>query len=188
MDISKALMAKSDQLNAVDLIGGPCTVTVLDVTKGTAEQMFNIITDVFGPDRPFRPSATVFRILGATWGTETSAWIGRRMTLFRDPTVKWGGQEVGGIRVKSLSGIKKTVNLTLATSSNSHAKHVVESLPDAAPTPQDTSGRDWLAELTLAGADLAAVGALGNAALSAHADTVTLAAIRELHTLLKAAQ
>jgi hypothetical protein len=38
MDISDTLAPNSDQLDAVDLIGGPRTFTITDVTKGNAEQ------------------------------------------------------------------------------------------------------------------------------------------------------
>ena len=186
MDISNALIAKSDQLNAIDLISGPRTVTITEVTKGSPEQPVNIVTDAFGPGRPFKPSKTVLRIIAHEWGNETSEWVGRRMTLFRDPAVKWAGEEIGGIRIEALSHITKPVSFTLANSKTKHTKYVVNPLPDAAPTPQDTSGRDWSAELILAADDLDAVAALGKAARDAHANAVTVAAIRARYNEIKA--
>lgn len=54
-----------------------------------------------------------------------------------------------------------------------------EPVPDPEETG-DVSGRDWDAELHLAGDDLEAVRALGNAALQAHASKEVTAAIRDV--------
>ena len=42
MDISDTLAPNSDQLDAVDLIGGPRTFTITKVSKGNAEQPVNV--------------------------------------------------------------------------------------------------------------------------------------------------
>ena len=41
-DISETLAPKSDQMDAVDLLGGPQTFTVTEVTRGNAEQPVQI--------------------------------------------------------------------------------------------------------------------------------------------------
>lgn len=104
MDISDAILAKSDQINAIDLIE-PVTVTVVEVREGNAEQPVHIITDIYGKGRPFKPSKTVLRDLGKAWGKDTQPWVGRRMELFNEPSVLWAGKPVGGIRVSALSHI-----------------------------------------------------------------------------------
>lgn len=157
MDISQAIIAKSDQVNAIDLVMGSQTVTVLEVTEGNAEQRVNIITDVFGPGRPFKPSKTVLRILAQAWGRETNDWVGHSMTIYRDPEVRWAGEEVGGIRVSALSHIDKPFTLNLPTSKGKHAKATVT--PLVTPKP-----RDWAAETELAGNDVNALKALWTAA------------------------
>lgn len=135
MDISNALIAKSDQLNASDLTGSPRTVVILEVKQGNPEQPVNIITDVFGDKRPFKPSKTVLRILAEAWGLETSAWVGNRMELFRDPKVRWAGEEVGGIRVKAISNIAQPQTSVLLESKGKYAKHTVQPLKAEAPKP-----------------------------------------------------
>ena len=115
MDISETIVPKSDQLNAEDLLTGPRTFTVEKVTKGSAEQPVDIHLVEF-PGRPFRPSKTVRRILVNAWGPEASAYVGRRLTLYRDPAVKFGGMDVGGIRVSHLSGIDKPLTVALTVS------------------------------------------------------------------------
>lgn len=132
MDISNAIIAKSDQLNAIDLAGGSRNVTVTEVSKGTIEQPVNIVTDVFGDKRPFKPSKTVLRMLALAWGKETTAWVGRSMTIYREPSVKWGGEEIGGIRIKALSHIDAPMEFNLATAKGRTAKSIVQPLEDPA--------------------------------------------------------
>jgi hypothetical protein len=47
------------------------------------------------------------------WGKDASQYVGRSMTLYRDPSVAFGGMQVGGIRVSHMSHIdgEKTVAL-----------------------------------------------------------------------------
>lgn len=185
MDITAALAAKSAQLNAIDLVGGPQTVTVVGVEPGPSkEQPCNIITDVYGPERPFRPSATVLRVIANAWRIEgaenpnrTDHWVGRRMTLWRDPDVMWAGKKIGGIRVSAVSHIAQDANLVVPLSKNTWGATTVQPLAAPAP-PADTSGRDWLAELEQAGTDIDALRALGNAALEAKAAPNIITAIR----------
>jgi hypothetical protein len=159
MDVSTAIQAKSDQLNAIDLAGGPVTVRILEVREGNADQPVNIVTDVFGPSRPFKPSKTVLRVLVAGWNTtDTTAWIGRSVTLYRDPAVRWAGEQVGGIRVSAMTHLDNPLALMLPTSKGKTAKSTIAVLPDAAPE------RDWLSELQLAANDVGALRSLHAAA------------------------
>jgi len=132
MDISSTIVPKSDQLNAEDLLTGPRTFTVEKVTAGSAEQPVDIHLVEF-PGRPFRPSKTVRRILVNAWGAEASAYVGRRMTLYRDPAVKFGGMDVGGIRVSHLSHIDKPLSVALTVSRGKRQPYTVRPLTDAAP-------------------------------------------------------
>lgn len=115
MDITETLAPKSDQLNADDLISGPKTIVVTDVTKGSAEQPVNIHWQG-GDGRPFKPSKSMRRIIAQAWGVESKDYAGRSMTLYRDPGVKYAGQDVGGIRISHISHIDKPMKtaITLA--------------------------------------------------------------------------
>lgn len=170
MDVSAALIAKSSQLNAVDLVGSEQTVTILEVSQGSAEQPVNIVTDIFGPGRPFKPSKTVLRLLAKAWGVETADWVGRSMTIFRDPDVPWAGAKVGGIRVSALSHIDKAFEISLPVSKTKHASYSIK--PLATPSP-----RDWGAEIRAAEGNVEALRALRTAATHANAGDAVLAAI-----------
>lgn len=173
MDIIKTTEPKSDQQNFDDYIGGPKTVTISEVKRGSAEQPVEVHLVEF-PGRPFKPSKSMRRALVAAWGAEASAYVGRRMTLFGDPTVKFGGQEVGGIRISHLSDIPEPLHIALTVTRGKRAPFVVQPL-----TVSDESGRDWLAELALTDGDRDAVAALGVAATKAHASPVVVKVIRD---------
>ena len=133
MDLTTTIVPKSDQINAEDLLAGPVTVTVESVAAGNAEQPVDVHLVEF-PGRAYRPSKTMRRVLVRVWGKESDAFAGRRMTLYRDPDVKFGGQKIGGVKISHMSGIDKPVQLALTETRGKRALHTVQPLPDAAPS------------------------------------------------------
>ncbi len=112
--IAKTIVPKSDQLNAEDLLTGPLTVTIVDVRQGSAEQPVAIMID--GGRQPYKPCKTMRKAMVALWGERAAEWIGRRLTLYADPDVKWAGVAVGGIRISHMSHIEKPHVLMLSES------------------------------------------------------------------------
>jgi hypothetical protein len=150
VDISGTCAPKSDQLNAEDLLTGPRTVTIEKVTTGSAEQPVEIHL-VGLPGRPFKPSKTVRRLLVAAWGADAAAYAGRRMTLYRDPSVRFGGMDVGGIRVSHLSHIEARLTLALTVTRGRRAPFVVDPLPDAPAAVSDAEVAELRQRLVDAG-------------------------------------
>ncbi len=111
MDISQHTTVKSDQLNADDLIGSPITVKITRVVHGNADQP--VVVHLDGGYQPWKPCKTMLRVLMYAWGKHSEAYIGRRVTLFREPTARFGGQEVGGIRISHMSHIDKPMTLSV---------------------------------------------------------------------------
>lgn len=134
MNITDAAAPKSDQINADDLMSGPRVVTITDVRQGSSEQPVQIVTQEFGTGRPYRPGKSMIRVLINAWGAEASAYVGRRMTIYRDPKIAFGGQEVGGIRISHMSHIDKRMTLALTVTRGRRAPYVVEPLPEGPPT------------------------------------------------------
>lgn len=129
VDMSQFIAPKSDQLNADDLIGGPRTITITKVTgnEGNAEQPVNVFFE--GDEgRPFRPCKSMRRVMVKIWGPDASKYVGHSMTLFRDPKVKWGGMEVGGIRISHMTGIDSTQVMALSESRQARKPYKVEPL------------------------------------------------------------
>ena len=134
MDITESLAANSAQQNYDEYLAGPKTVTVAEVTQGTAEQPVNVELVEF-PGKPFKPAKSVRRVLAAAWGTDASQWTGRRLTIYGDPSVRYGGKEVGGLRVSHVSHIDKPITVALTVTRGKRAPFTVQPLPDAPPVP-----------------------------------------------------
>ena len=142
--IAKSIIPKSDQLNAEDLLSGPITVTVTDVKQGTAEQPIAIIID--GERQPYKPCKTMRKMLVFCWSDQAANWIGKRMTLYADPDVKWAGVAVGGIRISHLSGIESQVMLMLSETKGKRKPIVVKLLPDEVQQSVPVNFTDMICE------------------------------------------
>ena len=135
-DITATLQAKSNQLNAADLIGGPITVTIerVDVNVNAEQPVAIHLAGMRG--RPYKPNKGMRRVLADVWGPESDVWVGRRMTLWRNPDVPWAGEKVGGIWITAMSNMDAPHPTSVRLNSKQAAKLVVEPLPDApAPDP-----------------------------------------------------
>ena len=132
MDMTRTIEPHSDQLNADDLMAGPVTVTITGVTRGTPEQPVNVELAEY-PGRPYRPAKSMRRVLVAAWGKDSSVYTGRRLTLYRDPRVRFGREEVGGIRISHLSHIREPMTVMLTVTRGRRAPFTVQPLPDDAP-------------------------------------------------------
>jgi hypothetical protein len=134
MDISNTLAAKSNQLNTDDLISGPITITISSVSAGSPEQPVAIGYE--GDEgKPWYPCKSMRRVLVAAWGADASHYVGRRVTLFRDPEVMYGGIKVGGIRLSHLSDIDGPLSIALTVTRQKRAPYRVQPLATPTPTP-----------------------------------------------------
>ena len=132
-DLAATIEPKSDQLNADDLIGGPMTIRITAV-KGsqTKEQPIDIHFD--GDNgKPYKPCKSMRRVLVQLWGRDGANYIGRSMTLYRDDHVRFGGVEVGGIRISHMSDIAQETTLALTASKTSRKPFTVKPLKGAKP-------------------------------------------------------
>lgn len=129
---------RSDQWNADDFVGSPRTFTISGVKPGTAEQKYDIEL-VEGEGRSWRPPLTMLRLLIAAWGDDATTWVGRRVTLYRDDSVRFGRDAVGGIRVSHMSDLPggKPFEVKLTESRGKRASVKVQPLKDE-PAPTQT--------------------------------------------------
>lgn len=129
MDLSKTIIPKSDQLNADDLIAGSKIIKIRDIKGGSDEaQPVNIY--FYGDNnKPFKPCKSVRRILVQLWGADGLKYIGRRLTIFRDDSVKWAGVEIGGIRISHASHIENATRVLVTTAKNKRTPMTIEVLP-----------------------------------------------------------
>ena len=138
-DITDTLAPNSDQLDAVDLLGGPRTFTIARVAVTNAEQPVDVHLAEFA--RPWRPGKSMRRVLAACWGPDGAQWVGRRVTLYCDPDVIFGKDKVGGTRISHLSHLDGEKRIPLLVSRGKSATYTVKPLADepAAPTEADVS-------------------------------------------------
>lgn len=126
-DMSVVIQPKSDQVNADDFIGGPRTFTIEAVhINPDADQPVQI--QLVGEKRVWRPCKSMSRVLVAGWGPDAKTYTGRSVTLYRDPKVKWGGMEVGGIRISHMTHIDRDMMIQLTATKGKRAPHVVKPL------------------------------------------------------------
>jgi len=136
VDITHTIVPKSDQLNADSFMGGPKTYTVAKVTanEGSADQPINIYFE--GEPLVFRPCKSMRRVIVKIWGPDASKYTGSSMTLYRDPKVKWGGMEVGGIRISHMTGLDKPEVMALTETRAARKPYTVKPLVVEAAAPK----------------------------------------------------
>lgn len=131
-DLSTTIAPKSDQLNADDLIAEPKTIRITKVSAcpGSAEQPIAVYFE--GDNgKPYKPCKSMRRVLVQVWGKNGAEYVGRRLTLYRDPSVQFGGVAVGGIRISHMSDIDRELTLVLTASRASRKPYVVTPLRES---------------------------------------------------------
>ena len=113
LDMTTTIEAKSDQLNADDLIGSPKTIKITTVKACTGDQPIAVSYE--GDNgKPYKPNKAMRRVMVAVWGKDGESYAGKSMTLYNDSSVKWAGKEVGGIRISHMSDMKNKVVIPIA--------------------------------------------------------------------------
>lgn len=133
-DMRTVIVPKSDQMNADDLLAGPVTITIREVgIRPGTEQPVSIHYD--GDNgKPWKPCKSMCRVLVAAWGPDAKAYVGRSATLYCDPKVKWGGMDVGGIRISHLSHIDRDMVMALTATKGKRAPFVVKPMAAGKPS------------------------------------------------------
>ena len=140
MNMLATIIAKSDQITADDLIGQSLTITITAVEIKPGEQPVTVFYE--GDNgKPYRPAKTMCRVMVHLWGDDANKYVGRSMTLYRDPDVRFGGLAVGGIRISAMSHIKAKTTMALTETKGKKKPFVVQPLvveaPVAKPSPAD---------------------------------------------------
>lgn len=130
MDLSNTIIPKSDQLNSDDLISGSRTIRITAVESGSPEQPVSIRYENDN-GRPYKPSKSMRRVLVSLWGNEGGNYIGKRLTIYREPTIKFGGEAVGGIRISHASDIREPLTMALTETRGKRKPYRVDPLPVA---------------------------------------------------------
>lgn len=176
VDMTKTIAAKSDQLNADDLIGGAITIKITSVNLLAGEQPVSIGYEGDG-GKPWKPCKSMRRALVGIWGGDGNKYIGQYLTLYRDPAVTFGAQQVGGIRISHMSGIDKPVTMSLTAAKNSKKPFTVK------PLVMDTPAEENEEEALRIAYDVAE---MGTEALKRHWATLSKSLQRKLQPSMDA--
>ena len=142
-DMRPVIIAKSDQLNADDLLGGSITVTITSVSiRPGTEQPISIFYDGDG-GKPYKCCKSMARVMVHAWGPDASQYVGRSMTLYCDPKVMWGGMAVGGIRISHMTDISAALTMALTVTKGSKKPFTVKPLVKS--TKAATTIAEWIA-------------------------------------------
>lgn len=144
-DMSATIVAKSDQINAADLIGSTRTVTVREVKINPREDQ-PVTIFIEGDEKAFRPCKGVRRLLVRVWGADASKYVGQSMTLFQDPTVTWAGKPEGGIRVSHMTGLSEEIVESMRTSRAATKPYKIKPLSAQQKQANPNAAEKWAAE------------------------------------------
>ncbi len=140
-DITPTLAAKSDQLNAADLMGSPATVRVLGVSINNSVDQ-PVIIKIDGGYQPYKPCKSMRRLLAQIWGSSSKDWVGQSLTVFCDPEVTWAGQAVGGIRISHVTGLNRQCEIPLRSSKTKVITYTIHPLIIELPAYTDDALAD----------------------------------------------
>ncbi|EGH0383745.1 hypothetical protein ID214_000814 [Salmonella enterica subsp. enterica serovar Hvittingfoss] len=127
MDLSRTIIPKSDQINFEDVQTQSITAVIKAVRAGNSEQPVFIDLEGF-EGRPYKPSKSMRRVLIVGWGADGHSWVGRYLTLIGDPSVKFGGIAVGGIKIYAMSDVESDFSMMLSVSRGKRQEHRVRKL------------------------------------------------------------
>lgn len=127
-NLSDTIVAKSDQLNGDDLLSGPRTITVTAVKRSSSPDQPVAVHFDGDAGKPYKPCKSMRKVLIFAWGENGADWVGRSMTVYQDPEVKFGGVKVGGIRISHLSHIEANIAISLTATKGKKAPVTIKKL------------------------------------------------------------
>lgn len=128
-NLAPTIIPKSDQLNSDELIAGPMTITITDVTVSKDPQQPVVLHYEGENGHPFKPCKSMRRVLINAWGSDGNQYKGKSMRLYRDASVKFGGDAVGGVRISHMSDINGRMELFLTETRGKKKPFVVDPFP-----------------------------------------------------------
>lgn len=138
-NLRDTIVPKSDQLNAEQLIGKPLTITVTEVRRSVDGDQPLAIHYAGDQGRPYKPCKSMRKVLIFAWGDDGREWVGKSMTLYCDPSVKWGGVKVGGIRISHLSHVEADLALSLTATKGKKEPVIIRRMGTQEAKPAEAS-------------------------------------------------
>lgn len=147
-DMTAVIQPKSDQMNSDDLMAGPRTIKITKVTLTPGSEQPCAVSFEGDQGKPWKPCKSMARVLVLVWGPDSKNYVGKSLTLYRDPDVKWGGMAVGGIRISHMSHMKSNAPLMLTVTRGKKAPYTVKPLVTESARQTEKPPFDWTAYTT----------------------------------------
>lgn len=145
-DLHATVIPKSDQLNYDDIPNGATrTIKITKVSGKSGDQPIAINYEN-DSGKPYYPCKSMRRVLIHNWGGNGAEYVGRSLTLYGDPDVKFGGLAVGGIRISHMSHITKEVTMALTSTRANRKPFTVQPLK-VAPQESQLTADEWIADI-----------------------------------------
>jgi hypothetical protein len=95
----------SDVIRFVDLDGKDYDLKIAKVERGKVvgtggKATGKALLRFEGREKPLGAGTAILSQIAALYGNDTKEWVGKWVTVYPDPTVKYGGAAVGGIRIR----------------------------------------------------------------------------------------
>lgn len=95
----------SDVIRYVDLQDKEYTLRIKKVEKGKitgsgGKKSGKAMIWFEGREKPLGAGSTILKTIASLYGNDVRAWTGREITIYPDPGVMFGGEKVGGVRVR----------------------------------------------------------------------------------------
>lgn len=141
IDLTPHTQAESDTIVAADLATGPKTILITNVIVISKDKK-GIEIHYEGMDgKPYRPCKSMLRVLCELWETKNGEdFIGRGITLYREPNCLFKGEVTPGIRICAMSHIPKAVTVLVPEKRGKANKYEIAPLtpwPPVAAAPED---------------------------------------------------
>jgi hypothetical protein len=109
---------KGDFLSAAELGDRRPTFTIDRIahTKVEDEKKKNVDRAVMyfkELDRGWMYCKTTGHCMAKMFGEDDDAWIGKRITIYGDPSIQFGGEQVGGIRIAGSPDLKEAMTVRI---------------------------------------------------------------------------
>ncbi len=96
----------SEVIRYADLVErGDITLEITKVVKGkvtgkSGKGSSKAMLYFKGAERPLAAGTSVLSVIAKLYGNDTRKWVGKSVTLYADDDVMFGGEKVGGVRVR----------------------------------------------------------------------------------------
>lgn len=95
----------SDVIRYVDLQDKEYTLRIKRIEKGKVtgsggKKSGKAMIWFEGREKPLGAGSTILKTIASLYGNDTRSWISKEVTIYPDPSVTFGGERCGGVRVR----------------------------------------------------------------------------------------